>query len=122
MENYRPISLTSQISKLFESIIRDTVVCHLEENRLILDSQHVFRKGRSCLSNLLTFLDKVSGYIDTNESVDVVFLDFAKAFDKVPHQRLIQKLLSHEISGKLFNWITDWLLNRRQSLHKWNNV
>jgi len=82
--------------------------------QLILDSQHGFRKCQSCLSDLLTFLDKVTSFIDVNESVDVVFLDFAKAFDKVPHQRLIQKLLSHGISDKLLYWITDWLSNRKQ--------
>ena len=93
-ENYRPISLTSQICKLFEAIIRDAVVKHLEDNQLISDSQHGFRKGRSCLTNLLTFLDKVTSYVDSGEEVDVVFLDFAKAFDKVPHQRLLLKLQS----------------------------
>jgi len=68
---------------------------------LILDSQHGFRKGRSCLSNLLVFLDKVTGSIDSGEAVDVIFMDFAKAFDKVPHIRLGRKLESHGITGKL---------------------
>jgi len=114
VENYRPISLTSQICKLFESIIRDAVVKHLETNQLIHDSQHGFRKGRSCLTNLLTFLDKVTSYMDSGKDVDVVFLDFAKAFDKVPHQRLLQKLMSHGITGKLFHWIANWLTDRTQ--------
>ena len=56
-ENYRPVSLTSVICKLFESIIGDTLVHHLEEKLLIGSSQHGFRKGRSCLTNLLAFLD-----------------------------------------------------------------
>ena len=114
VENYRPISLTSQICKIFESIIRDAVVKHLEANLLIHDSQHGFRKGRSCLTNLLTFLEKVTGDIDSGKNVDVVFLDFAKAFDKVPHQRLLQKLVSHGITGNLFHWISNWLSNRKQ--------
>jgi len=128
VDNYRPISLTSQICKVFESVIRDQVVTHLEENKLILDSQHGFRKGRSCLTNLLTFLDKVTSYADAGEAVDVVFLDFAKAFDKVPHMRLLHKLKSHGINGKLFCWITDWLSNRKQrvcinwSLSDWQYV
>ena len=87
-DNYRPISLTSQICKIFESIIRDTVVKHIKDNLLISDSQHGFRRGRSCLTNLLTFLDKVKSYVDTGDDVDAVFLDFAKAFDKVPYMRL----------------------------------
>ena len=67
-----------------KSLMRDQIVHHLESNRLIKDSQHGFRKGRSCLTNILTFLDKVTSYIDSEFDVDVIFLDFAKAFDKVP--------------------------------------
>ena len=87
---------------------------HLEANLLISDSQHGFRKGRSCLTNLLTFLDKVTSYVDTGNDVDVVFLDFAKAFDKVPYMRLLQKLKSHGTDGKLLRWITYWLSSRTQ--------
>ena len=112
--NYRPVSLTSQVCKLFESIVRDGIVRHLENNMLIYDSQHGFRKRHSCLTNLLTFLDKVSGCLDSGENIDVVFLDFAKAFDKVPHKRLEKKLKSHGITGKLLKWITEWLHNRKQ--------
>jgi len=65
---------------------------YLESNQLITTSQHGFRKGRSCLTNLLDFLDKVTGYVDSGDNVDVVFLDFAKAFDKVSHRRLLLKL------------------------------
>ena len=112
--NYRPVSLTSQVSKVIESVLRDAIVSHLETNELIRDSQHGFRKGRSCLTNLLVFLDKVTKYIDDGYSVDVIYLDFAKAFDKVPHQRLLDKLKGHGINGKVFNWIESWLTNRRQ--------
>jgi len=113
-ENFRPVSLTSQICKIFEAVIRDTVVQHLESNCLINGSQHGFRKGYSCLTNILTFLDKVTGLVDTGSPVDAVFLDFAKAFDKVPHRRLVSKLLSHGIGGKVCAWITEWLKGRRQ--------
>ena len=83
VENYRPVSLTSQICKHFKTIMRDALVYYPENNHLILDSQHGFRKGRSCLTNLLEFLDRVTGCVDAGDSVDVIFLDFAKAFDKV---------------------------------------
>jgi len=113
-ENYRPVSLTCQVCKVFETLVRDSLVKHLEENVLIRESQHRFRKGRSCLTSLLTFLDKVTGCIDSGNSVDVVFLDFAKAFDKVPHNRLAAKLRSHGITGRLLSWIMEWLKDRKQ--------
>ena len=69
-ENYRPVSLTSQISKVFETLIRDAMVQYLETNSIISDSQHGFRKGRSCLTNILTFLDRVTGCVDSGEDVD----------------------------------------------------
>jgi len=114
VSNYRPISLTSQICKVIEAVLRNALVAHLEHNQLIHDSQHGFRKGRSCLNNLLTFLDKVTEYMITGNSVDVIYLDFAKAFDTVPHQRLLEKLKAHGIGGKLWNWIKSWLSGRLQ--------
>ena len=113
-ENYRPISLTSVVCKILESLIRDTIVDHLENRFLLHDSQHGFRKGRSCLTNLLAFMDRVTGVMDEGDSVDIIFLDFAKAFDKVPHQRLMSKLRSHGIGGELERWIGAWLTGRRQ--------
>jgi len=113
-ENYRPVSLTSQLCKIFESLMRDVIVNHLEKNLLIKDSQHGFRKGRSCLSNLLVFLDKVTRSMDEGENVDVIFLDFAKAFDKVPHKRLAAKLEAHGITGRVKDWIVEWLRDRWQ--------
>jgi len=82
--DYRPVSLTSQLCKVFETIVRDQVIEFLETNVLIRNSQHGFRKGSSCLTNLLLFLDKVLHSVNDGFSVDV-FLDLAKAFDKVPH-------------------------------------
>ena len=62
-----------------------------------------------------TVLDKITEWVDQGEVVDVVFLDFAKAFDKVPYQRLLLKVASLGIGGKLFDWIRNWLLNRTQT-------
>lgn len=112
--NYRPVSLTVQICKIFESIIRDAIVTFLKSNNLIRDSQHGFSKNRSCLTNLLTFLDKISCYVDKGVPVDVIYLDFKKAFDKVPHHRLLQKLQAHGVGGPIATWIKNWLLNRQQ--------
>jgi len=113
-ENYRPVSLTSQLSKVMESVVRDIITGHLDRHHLIKDSQHGFRHGRSCTTNLLEFLDKVTEATNEKESVDVIFLDFAKAFDKVPHKRLLTKLEAHGLGGKILRWIEAWLAGRMQ--------
>jgi len=105
------VSLTSQCSKLFEAIVRDSLTEYLESNCTITDSQHGFRTGRSCMSNLLSFLDRASEGVDAGK---VIYLDFAKAFDKVPHQRLLYKLEKYGVGGKLLQWIKMWLTGRSQ--------
>jgi hypothetical protein len=88
--NYRPVSLTSICCKLLESILRDVLMDHLERNKLINQSQHGFMPKKSCGTNLLEFLETVTREVDEGRPVDVIFLDFAKAFDKVPKERLLQ--------------------------------
>ena len=112
--NYRPVSLTSHVSKIMERIIKYHIVSFIESNNLINDSQHGFREKKSCLTNLLEFLEVTTNFLDIGEPVDVLYLDFAKAFDKVPHQRLLYKLREIGITGKLHNWIAKWLIGRRQ--------
>jgi len=73
----RSIRLTSQVCKLFETIVRDAIVDHLERNRRN-DSQHGCRQGRSCLTNLLIFLNKITRMVDDGEDFDIIYLDFAK--------------------------------------------
>ena len=84
-------------------MLRDEFVHHLESHNLLQNSQHGFYKGFSCATNLLTFLETVTAYID--EKSNAVYLDLAKAFDKVPHQRLILKLKAHGVDGLVCNWI-----------------
>ena len=91
-ENYRPMSLTSVVCKLLETLIRYHMVEFLVKHKLINTSQHGFLKARSCLTNLLCFLEEITKWLDDGSPVDVVYLDFQKAFDKVPHQRLLLKL------------------------------
>jgi len=105
------VSLTSQICKVYEAVIRDEIVKFLDKYKLIRDSHHGFRKGRSCVTHLLLFLDQILRCVDEGFCVDIVFLDLAKAFDKVPHQRLLEK---HGIGGKLLRTIGNWLSKRRQ--------
>ena len=113
-ENYRPISLTSVVGKLLERIIRNEIVNHMESNNLFAEEQHGFVAGRSCTTQLLEFMEEITEAIDRGDSVDVIYLDFAKAFDKVPHQRLLAKLHGYGIRGKIYEWIQDFLSNRQQ--------
>ena len=76
--------------------------------------QHGFLKAKSCLTNLLCFLEEITKWVDDGSPVDVIYLDFQKAFDKVPHQRLISKLKSHGMGNYIINWIEQWLTDRRQ--------
>ena len=86
----------------------------LESNKLIKDSQHDFRNKKWCLTNLLEFIEKVAKYLDSDEPVDVIYLDFQKAFDKVPHFRPLARLEEIGITGKLLDWIREWLKGRKQ--------
>ena len=99
--NYRPVSLTSVICKLLETIIRDHMMDFLLKHRLINHSQHGFLKARSCLTNLLCFFEEITKWVDEGSPVDIIYLDFQKAFDKVPHQRLILKSLSGVPQGSV---------------------
>ena len=112
--NYRPVSLTSVICKLLETINRDHMIDFLVKHKLINPSQHGFLKARSCLTNLLCFFEEITKWVDEGSPVDVIYLDFQKAFDKVPHQRLILKLKSHGMGNSIINWIEQWLTDRRQ--------
>ena len=86
-----------------EKIIRDAIVKHMKENDLFSKAQHGFIKGKSCVTQLLEFLEDITQAIDNGEDVDVVYLDFCKAFDKVPHKRLLKKLHGYGIRGKIYN-------------------
>ena len=112
-ENYRPVSLTSHVCKIFESILKDRIVEHIDKYNLLSTSQHGFVKNKSCLTNLLEFLTFVSTCVDDHKEVDVIYLDFQKAFDKVPHKRLLSKVKSFGISGKVYTWIESWLIDRK---------
>eukprot|EP00061_Rhincodon_typus_P002297 g17118.t1 len=88
-ENYRPISLTSVVGKILEPIVKDEISEYLEMHGKIGQSQDGFIKGRSCWTNLLEFFEEVMSRVDQGEPMDVIYLDFKKAFDKEPHWRLL---------------------------------
>jgi hypothetical protein len=99
-KNYRPISLTGIVGKILESIIKHCMLEHLTQHSLFKDSQYGFTRGKSCLTNLIDFMEEITGILDDGAPVDMVYLDFAKAFDKVLHQRLFEKL-AHGIDEKV---------------------
>ncbi len=112
--NYRPISLTSIIGKMLESVIADRIVDHLETNNLLENSQHGFRQKRSCLTNLLEFFHHMLTVYDDSRAIDILYLDFKKAFDKVPHARLLSKLRALGVDGRVAEWVECWLSERKQ--------
>ncbi|KAK4826385.1 hypothetical protein QYF61_008056 [Mycteria americana] len=112
--NYRPVSLTSLPGKLMEQIILSAITRHVENNQGIKPSQHGIRKGRSCLTNLISFYDKVTSLVDEGKAVDVVYLDFSKAFDTVSHSILLEKLAAHGLDGCTLRWVKNWLDGRAQ--------
>ena len=114
--NYRPVNLTLIVMKIMEMVTGDELDEHAKKYDLIKNSQHGFRSGRSCLTNLIEFQNQLTQWIDQGMPCDVVFLDFAKAFDKVDHGRLKAKLEAFGIAGDLLGWLADWLSNRRQKV------
>ena len=113
-KNYRPVVLTSHLIKIIERVIRAKLVTFLEDTNALNDGQHGFRRGRSCLSQLLSHFDNILQDIQEGDNVDVIYLDFAKAFDKVDHGILLHKLQKLGVHGELGKWLHSFLSNRKQ--------
>jgi len=116
VSNYRPISLTSICCKTMEKLVREALLKHMMHNNFLSDYQHGFVRGRSCTTQMLLVVDKLSEILDQGGAVDTVYLDFAKAFDSVPHERLLLKLQSYGVSGCVLNWIRNFITLRQQSV------
>ena len=99
---------------MMETIVRNHIVKHLLDNELISPSQHGFTKGRLCLTNLLEVLEEWTEILDGGDCLDVIYLDLKKAFDTVPHRRLIAKLKAYGIRGEVIKWVECFLKNRKQ--------
>ena len=112
VENYRPISLLCIISKVVERCVLNRINDRLED--LIADCQHGFRSGRSCVTNLLETLDYIGAILDRAGQVDCVYLDMSKAFDKVRHDLLMEKLQDADFGGNLLTWFHVYLCGRHQ--------
>lgn len=108
------LALTSVVCKVMESLVRDAIVEHLAQHQLIRSSQHVFTAGRSCLTNLLEYMEELTKLIDEGKAVDLIYLDFSKAFNLVGHQRLLATVEGLCIRGKVLAWLGEWLSNMKQ--------
>ncbi|KAK4824449.1 hypothetical protein QYF61_015764, partial [Mycteria americana] len=110
--NYRPVSLTLVPGKVMEQIILSATTRHVQDNQVIRPSQHGLTKGRSCLTNLISFYDKVTHLVDEGKAVDVVYLDFSKAFETT--SILLEKLAAHGLDRRTLCWVKNWLDGQAQ--------
>ncbi|CAM4578231.1 unnamed protein product [Caretta caretta] len=111
-----------------EQVLKESILKHLEERKVIRNSQHGFTKGKSCLTNPIAFYDKITGSMDEGKAVDVLFLDFSKAFDTISHSILVSKLKKYGLDEWTIRWIESWLDRRAQrvvingSMSSWQPV
>ena len=116
-ENFRPVSLTSHIIKIFERVLRSIIVKYLEENALLNPNQHGFRQNHSCVTQLLSYINIIFDNLTNDSETDSIYIDFSKAFDKIDHNILINRLKYYKITGKYLEWITQFLKNRTQTVY-----
>jgi hypothetical protein len=115
-QNYRPVSLTSVICKVLEKLVVEQVTEHLVANDLKSPEQHGFTKGKSTVTNLLEAMNVWTEALMHGTPVDILYLDYAKAFDTVPHERLIRQVSSFGVKDKALTWIKAFLTGRRQKV------
>ena len=99
-----------------EHIIFHHIMSHLDENQVLVKYQHGFRRGHSCESQLITTIEQLARNLDHGKQTDVLLLDFSKAFDTVPHKRLLKKIDHYGIRGQLNKWIEAWLCGKSQTV------
>jgi len=115
-ENYRPVSLTCVCCKLLEHIICRHILTHLENNNILTSLQHGFRSGYSCETQLITTIQDLIQKNDMGHQIDMIILDFSKAFDMVPHLKLMDKLENYGVDGHLHKWIYHFLSQRHMQI------
>ena len=116
-QNYRPVSLTCIICKILEGIIRDAIIKHMNTNGLFSPKQFGFLAGRSTILQMLHVLDIWTEILDQGGTLDVIYCDFMKAFDKVPHKRLLHKTSKYGITENILGWINSFLSDRTQCVN-----
>ena len=114
--NYRPVSLTSITCKILEHIVHSSIMNHYEGSKILTDCQHGFRKKRSCETQLISLVHDITKSLEAGHQIDMILLDFSKAFDKVPHQRLLHKLNFYGVRNNTLRWIGSFLKDRSQNV------
>ena len=114
LANYRPFSLTSVLCKVMEHIIFHHIMSYFTSQSLLIPLQHGFRPNHSCQTQPIDFIDEIQRSTNARQQIDLVFTDFSKAFDTVPHRRLLNKLKFYSVRGPLLQWISSWLTKRQQ--------
>lgn len=114
IDNYQPISLLSTCSKVMEHIIANHINEFLQRNSVLTRHEHGFRKGYPTATQLVSVLHSFASTLDSNGQIDAIFLNFSKAFDKVPHHSLILKLRGIGLSNIIISWVADYLTNCKQ--------
>ena len=115
-ENYRPVSLTSICAKMMEHILCHHIRSHFDHHQILNQCQHGFRARHSCESQLITTMQDLLQNVEQKRQVDLLVLDLAKAFDKVPHRQVLQKVEHYGIRGNILAWLSDFLMDRTQSV------
>ena len=114
VQNYRPVSLTSVVCKQMEHVIASYIRQVWENCHWLYEGQHGFRPGYSCESQLITVCQDLAESLDESSRLDAVIIDFSKAFDRVPHDRLLMKLADSGVDPRVVAWIREFLLGRSQ--------
>ncbi|CAM4531390.1 unnamed protein product [Caretta caretta] len=112
--NYRPVNLTSIPGKLLKQCIKYSICKYLENEGVFTSSQHGFTKNKSCQTSLISFFHRVTDLVDKGHAVDIIYLDFSKAFDTVPYDILISKWGKCRLNRTTIKWIHNWLNNCKE--------
>ena len=112
VENHRPISLLSLISKVLKRSVFNNIKHHVFQQ--INPCQHGFMPGKSCITKLIEVFEQIRSKLDRGEQIDAIYLDISKAFDKVSHAKLLQRIREFGFRGSILNWCSSYLSNRRQ--------
>lgn len=113
-KNYRPVSVTSSCGKLLEHIVVSFIQEFFIKNNILSPHQHDFRKGLSTTTQLISTVHEISSVLDQSGQIDILFLDLSKAFDRVPHGKLLYKLECIGLPLYIIQWIASYLADRKQ--------